>query len=119
MPLMPWSDRPPCRSRHVDLPSLPSCNPRLTKGVSSPTEPPREGTLSLPLFLGRDEGGPPAYRPKSAPRPAAASSSLTFSSSSFFSSFFFASFFSPDGGGAAAGPARPHPQRTRAPPACS
>src|SRR3972149_6505815 len=41
--------------------------------------------------------------PKSAPRPAAASSSLTFSSS-FFSSFFFSSFFSPAAGAGAAGP---------------
>src|SRR2546422_4571812 len=46
-------------------------------------------------------GGAPV-QPKSAPSPAAASSSETFSSS-FFSSFFFSSFFSAAGAAAGAG----------------
>src|SRR3989442_1065054 len=61
-----------------------------------------EGSLADARPRREERVGAAPVQPKSAPSPAAASSSETFSSS-FFSSFFFSSFFSAAGAAAGAG----------------
>src|SRR5256886_13502476 len=61
-----------------------------------------EGSLADARPRREERVGAAPVQPKSAPSPAAASSSETFSSS-FFSSFFFSSFFSAAGQAAGAG----------------